>query len=191
MRIAIDIDSTLHDYWPEFEATARRRFGVELSYADQHTWSIGALEVEQVRAVVAETHSDASIARARPYPDAVATVNGWQAAGHFVHVTSHRAVACHPATARWLRDIGLRYDELHCSYDKLARCLEIGIELVIDDSPVTLARAVEHGLGAATLEHPWNRALCEGDARIVCAGDWRALGAALEARYGLARPQAR
>ena len=58
MRIAIDIDSTLHHYWDQLDAVARRRFGVALPYAEQATWEIGLLEPEQVRAAVAETHED-------------------------------------------------------------------------------------------------------------------------------------
>src|SRR3954470_18311766 len=37
MRIAIDIDSTLHHYWPLLSAAAKRRFGVELPYDRQFT----------------------------------------------------------------------------------------------------------------------------------------------------------
>ena len=35
MRIAIDIDSTLHHYWDVLSAAARRRFGVDLPYEEQ------------------------------------------------------------------------------------------------------------------------------------------------------------
>ena len=35
MRIAIDIDSTLHHYWDQLEEIAQRRFGVEIPYAEQ------------------------------------------------------------------------------------------------------------------------------------------------------------
>jgi hypothetical protein len=35
-----------------------------------------------------------------------------------LHITSHRAESCAPATARWLEQIGLPFDDLHCSYDK-------------------------------------------------------------------------
>ena len=81
----------------------------------------------------------------------------------------------HGATAQWLERIGLPYDELYCSWDKVARCREIGIELLIDDSPVNLLAAVEAGIDAATLAHPWNREICE-DEDIVCAADWAELG---------------
>jgi uncharacterized protein len=182
MRIAIDIDSTLHHYWDELAIAAKRRFGVDLPYDHQHTWKISRLRDEQLRAAIADTHSDAAIGRARPYPDAVETINAWHESGHFIHITSHRAERCQPATERWLAAIGLQYDDLHCSYDKVSRCVELEIDVLIDDSPVTLARAMESGIVAATLVHPWNRELCEEEAEVVCAEDWRGLAAALERR---------
>ena len=168
MRIAIDIDSTLHHYWDGLSAAAKRRFGVDLPYDQQLTWAISRLRAEQLRACVADTHSDASIAAAEPYPHAVETVNGWHEAGHFIHITSHRDERCHPATTRWLDDIGLRYDELYCSFDKVARCREIGIDVLVDDSPVNIAAALEAGLVAATLRHPWNVDVCEEE-DVICA----------------------
>ena len=38
MRIAIDIDSTLHHYWDLLAAVAQRRFGVAIPYAEQVVW---------------------------------------------------------------------------------------------------------------------------------------------------------
>ena len=38
------------------------------------------------------------------------------------------------------------YDELYCSMDKIARCRQIGIDLLIDDSPVNLTGAHEAGI---------------------------------------------
>ncbi len=184
MRIAIDIDSTLHHYWDELAAAARRRFGIDLPYDQQHTWTITRLRTEQLRAAIADTHSDAAIARARPYPHAVETINAWHAAGHFIHITSHRAEGCHPATARWLEDIGLAHDDLHCSPDKIGRCVELHIDVLIDDSPVNLGRALEAGMVAATIVHPWNRELCEEE-DVVCGQDWPGLASALERRCSL------
>ena len=106
MRIAIDIDSTLHHYWDLLSAAARRRFGVDLPYDEQLTWGITRLRPEQLHVCVEETHCDAVIAAGRPYPDAVETVNAWADAGHFIHITSHRHGGAHDATERWLHDIG-------------------------------------------------------------------------------------
>ncbi|MGZ6643600.1 MAG: 5' nucleotidase, NT5C type [Solirubrobacteraceae bacterium] len=179
MRIAIDIDSTLHDYWPELAAAAKKRFGVEIPYEHQHTWHIPRLRPEQLQACIRDTHCPAAIARAEPYPGAVQAVNAWHDAGHFIHITSHRAPATHEDTVRWLHRVGLRHHELYCSYDKVSRCVEIGIELLIDDSPVNLAGALEHGIAAATLRHPWNRDVVEEEEDVIAADDWHGLAQAL------------
>ena len=175
MRIAIDIDSTLHHYWDTLSASARRRFGIDLPYDQQFTWSISRLRAEQLRACVDDTHSDAAIAAAVPYPNAVETVNAWHEAGHFIHITSHRAERCQAATDAWLDAIGLRRDELYCSDDKIARCREIGIDILIDDSPVNITDALEAGILPATLLHPWNQDLCEEE-DVICAENWTDLG---------------
>jgi uncharacterized HAD superfamily protein len=174
MRIAIDIDSTLHDYWPVLVEAARRRFGVELPYEEQVTWEIAELRPEQLRVVVDETHTEEHILAAVPYPGAVETVSAWHAAGHFIHVTSHRRADARAATETWLQRIGMPYDELYCSTDKVARAREIGIDLLIDDAPETLSKALEAGMTVATLMHPWNEDICEEE-DIVCAPDWPAL----------------
>src|SRR3954464_15716602 len=174
MRLAIDIDSTLHHYWDVLSATARRRFGVDLPYEVQSTWRIGGLRDDQLRACIAETHGEAAILAAKPYPHAVETVNRWYDQGHFIHITSHRTSDSHGATARWLERIGLRHHELYCSFDKISRCRELAIDLLVDDSPDNIAAALEHGIVAATLAHPWNRDVC-ADERVLCAAVWPAL----------------
>ena len=180
-RIAIDIDSTLHHYWDLLEEVARRRFGVALPYDRQLTWGITLLEQEQVAECVRETHSDANILAGEPYPGAVETVNAWHETGHFIHITSHRAVTSDTATRRWLQQIGLAYDDLHCSYDKVTRCVELGIDLLIDDSPVNLVRARDRGIAGATIAHPWNTEIVASDG-VTGAADWRELRQLLRPR---------
>jgi hypothetical protein len=177
-RIAIDIDSTLHHYWDLLDRIAQERFGIRLPYADQRDWGITALDNDQLAECIRETHTAENILAAEPYPDAVDTVAAWSAAGHWIHITSHRATATHDTTAEWLDAIGLPYDDLHCSYDKVTRCVELGIDVLIDDSPVNLARAADAGILGATLIHPWNEGIVDAD-RILGARDWAGLGATL------------
>ena len=70
----------------------------------------------------------------------------------------------------------------YCSYDKVSRCREIGIDVLIDDSPGEPAgERAEAGITAATLVHPWNRELLRGGGRRLrrrLAGAGRALDAA-------------
>ena len=178
-RIALDIDSTLHHYWDLFRSIVRERFGVDMAYEDQTGWGITRIPDEYLRVAVRETHSDENIAGAEPYPEAVETVRSWHDQGHWIHVTSHRAESCAPATARWLDEIGLPFDDLHCSYDKVTRCVELGIDVLVDDSPVNLERARTEGILGATLIHPWNRDF-EGQEGVVTARDWAELRDRLE-----------
>lgn len=180
MRIAIDIDSTLHHYWDVLSEVSRRRFGVELPYEEQFSWGITRLRPEQLTVCIAESHADAQIHAGDPYPDAVDTVRRWHAAGHYIHITSHRDPACALATERWLTAIGLPYHDLHCSQDKVARCLEIDIDVLVDDCPENLQRALAADLVVATIAHPWNRDVCEEEA-VICAQDWAELGRRLDA----------
>jgi FMN phosphatase YigB (HAD superfamily) len=173
-RIGIDIDSTLHHYWDLFRSIVREQVGVDLAYEDQTDWGIRRIPDDDVRRAVSETHSDANIAAGEPYPNAVETVREWHAQGHWIHITSHRAESCAPATARWLDDIGLPFDDLHCSYDKVTRCVELGIDVLVDDSPINLERARAEGILGATLLHPWNREF-EDEAGVVTARDWSEL----------------
>jgi uncharacterized protein len=179
VRIALDIDSTLHPYWDQLERVAQRRYGIALPYDRQLTWGITALAADELAACVAETHEAEHVLAAEPYPGAVEAVARWHAAGHFVHITSHRTTAAHEATARWLERIGLPHDDLHCSYDKVARCLELEIDLLIDDSPINLVRARAVGIVPATLRHPWNAELCDREG-ILCGRNWHELAALVD-----------
>jgi hypothetical protein len=178
-RIALDIDSTLHHYWDLLDGLARSRYGIPLDYSQQTTWKIGRLQPEQLKALVEETHSDPNVLAAEPYPDAVATVRRWHDQGHWIHVTSHRSITAAAATEAWLERIGMPCDDLHCSYDKLSRCAELGIDVLVDDSPVNLTGARERGILGATIIHPWNADLV-GTQGIVGARDWRGLAEVLE-----------
>ncbi len=178
-RIALDIDSTLHHYWDLLERIVRDRHGLELPYDRQRDWGITELPVEDVRAAVMESHSAENIAAAEPYPGAVETVRAWHEAGHWIHVTSHRAGHTHEATARWLEQIGLPYDDLYCSWDKITRCVTLGINVLVDDSPVNIRRALAAEILPATILHPWNEELA-AEGGVVTGRDWPELRERLE-----------
>ena len=172
--IALDIDSTLHHYWDLIDRIAQDRFGVELPYETQTTWGITLLGRDQLIACVEESHSAENVLDAEPYPGAVETVKAWSEEGHWIHVTSHRSERAREATEAWLERIGMPYDDLHCSYDKVTRCRELGVHVLVDDSPVNLERAAEEGILGATIIHPWNEELVASDG-IIGARDWAEL----------------
>jgi len=173
-RIALDIDSTLHHYWDLLERISLDRFGVALPYAEAREWGITDLEEHQLTAAVQETNTDENIGGAEPYEGAAEAVRRWHEAGHWIHVTSHRRESCAPATHRWLEAQRIPYDDLHCSFDKIPRCVELGIDILVDDSPVNIRRAREEGILAATIIHPWNEELVGTDG-VIAAGTWAEL----------------
>jgi uncharacterized protein len=174
MRIAIDVDSTLHHYWDVLSEISRRRFGVELPYEEQFTWGITRLRPDQLSLCIEESHSDQTILAGRAYPGAVDTIREWSRHGHFIHVTTHRSPTCASATAQWLESLELPFDDLYCSHDKVARCVELDIDILIDDSPFNISAAIEHGIATATILHPWNAELCEVE-DVLGAEDWTGL----------------
>jgi uncharacterized protein len=175
LRVAVDIDSTLHPYWDQLAEVAERRFGVKLPYERQLTWSIEHLTPQQLAECIDETHSADLVLSAEPYPGAIDVIAGWRAAGHTIHVASHRAPDTHDHTAQWLARIGLGFDELRCDYGKVDWAAGAGIGLLVDDSPDNLLHARESGIAPATLRHPWNAELCDREG-IVCAETWPGLG---------------
>jgi uncharacterized protein len=178
-KIALDIDSTLHHYWDLLQRIARERYGVDLPYEEQRDWGITVLERDAVVHCVEESHSDENIAAGVPYPDAVETVREWHDAGHWIHVTSHRRTSTYEPTAAWLERIGMPYHDLHCSFDKVSRCVELGIDVLVDDSPVNIAKARDAGIVAATIVHPWNEEIVGTDG-VIGAPDWKRLKAELD-----------
>jgi uncharacterized HAD superfamily protein len=178
-RIALDIDSTLHHYWDLLDELAQARFGISLPYHSQRTWSITQLEPEQLKQLIEETHSHDNVVDSEPYPGAVEAVKAWHDQGHWIHITSHRADSARRATEKWLERIGMPYDDLHCSYDKVTRCVELDIDVLVDDSPLNLQKAREQGITGATIIHPWNAALVEENG-VVGGRDWAELKAKLD-----------
>ncbi|HXA54185.1 MAG TPA: hypothetical protein VNV37_04850 [Solirubrobacteraceae bacterium] len=186
MRIAVDIDSTLHHHWDVVSEVSRRRFGVRLPYEEQLTWGLTRLRPEQLDVCVRESHSDERILASVPYPGAVETVRAWHAQGHFVQVLGHPSLSCRRATAAWLEAIGLPFDDMQCPGERVESCLRDGIELLIDDSPLSIAEALARGIAAATIVHPWNEEVCEEE-DVVCARDWHELGRLLAPVVALRR----
>ena len=72
------------------------------------------------------------------------------------------------------------YDDLHIRlFEEITRCVELGVEVLVDDSPVNIARAREEGIVAATIAHPWNAELVEREG-VIGAPDWTGLRAKLD-----------
>ena len=48
------------------------------------------------------------------------------------------------------------YDDLHCSFDKVPRCVELGVQVLVDDSPVNIAKARDEEVTERVIAHHAN-----------------------------------
>lgn len=184
MLVAIDVDSTLHDYWEQFSAAAMELHGVDLPYAAQLAWRVDALSPAQVRDVVEATHTDDVIAAGVVYPGAARAIQRWKASGHEILITTHRRPGAHEATAEWLHEQGIPFDGLRCGWEKVDHCSDVGVALLIDDAPSNLEGALNRGIAVATIRHPWNQDLLAARPEITHGDDWHALAGALDPLLG-------
>ncbi len=184
MLVAIDVDSTLHDYWEQFSTAAYELHGVDLPYERQLAWRVDALSPEQVRQVVEATHADALIEAAIAYEGAAAAIQRWKGQGHEILITTHRRPEAHDVTAKWLHEQGIPFDGLRCGWKKVDHCSDVGVALLIDDAPENLEGALSRGIAVATIRHPWNRDLLEARPEITHGDDWAVLAERLEPLLG-------
>ena len=140
MRLAIDIDSTLHPYWDQLAEIAQRRFGVALPYERQFTWAIPQLEPEQLQRSSRRPTAREQRARRRAVSRRGRDDHRWHEQGHFIHITATAPSTRTPTPRSGWTQIGLPHDELYCSDDKISRCVELEIDVLIDDSPVNLRK---------------------------------------------------
>ena len=182
MRIAIDIDSTLHHYWDVLSDAARRRFGIDLPYEEQFDLGHHAAEARAARSVcIDETHSDAAILAGRPYPGAVETVNAWHEAGplHPHHQPPRTSARTRPPSAGC--------DEIGLPLRRALLLLRQGRPLPRDRHrrahrrhPVNLAARPRRGHRRRRRSPPVEPRRLRGGGRARCADDWPGLARALE-----------
>lgn len=181
--VAIDVDSTLHDYWEQFRVAALELHGVHLPYEEQTDWGVQVLSRPQVAEVIEHTHRDEQVSAGVPYSGAADVINAWRRDGHTILITTHRRPDAHDITAQWLTDHGFGFDLLRCGYQKVDHCQEIGADVLIDDSPINIRDAIGVGITAATIAHPWNRGLADDLPAIVYGDDWADLAKQLALRH--------
>lgn len=153
----IDIDNTL---WQFSDAlyVELKKINVDCATPDQ--WDLFNIwehycSFEEFIAVINTIHCNQDSHHYRPYPEAQRFLSTLRGSGFHVIIASHRTPESTAPTERWLARHGLLYDELHLSYDKTV--LFPDADIVVDDLPRTLEKAVEQGALAAGLQFPWNR----------------------------------
>jgi hypothetical protein len=107
-------------------------------------------------AAINTIHHNQDNNRYQPYPESRDVLLSLREHGFHIIIASHRTPETSQPTERWLAKHGLPYDELHFSLDKTI--LFSKADIVVDDLPLTLEKAIESGALGTRLLFPWNRA---------------------------------
>jgi FMN phosphatase YigB (HAD superfamily) len=162
----IDIDNTLWQFSDAFYEELRK---IDRNVPTPEHWTtydtLGAhCSAEEFFTAIHAIHCHQDSDRYQPYPESEVFLSSLREHDFHVIIASHRTPATRPPTERWLARHGLVYDELHLSLDKTV--LFPGADIVVDDSPLTLEKAIECSIRAAGLSFPWNRSHANNGFRL-------------------------
>jgi FMN phosphatase YigB (HAD superfamily) len=186
----VDIDSTLYDALPVFCSLMRSRHGIMIEPIDIVVWDFWKeyeIPLPEWLALIRDgLHTDASILGVEPYPGVVSALRLWYDRGCELHLVSDRDRDRYAPTAAWLAKHKVPVSHLVCEpgIDKIRYAIEHGIDIIIDDRPLTLIAAREAGMMAATIRHPFNADLLAQDHSIIAADDWYTLRMLIEQHLG-------
>jgi hypothetical protein len=157
MKIIVDIDNILWPFAPALYERLKRVSPGILPIGQWGAWKFWEKEMDTrtFYRTLKEIHM--SQEEFKPYEDAGWFLRSLKERGFLILVASHREKDTYDATARWLNKYDLYYDELHVLNDKSK--LFDGVFGVVDDSPITLAKAAKAGIVATGLLFPWNEGL--------------------------------
>lgn len=157
----IDIDNTLWQFSDAFYLALKKvneNFPTPDQWTTSDIWK-GHCTIADFLAAISAVHHDQDSDRYEPYPESRNFLSSLKAHGFHIIIASHRVPATRPPTERWLARHKLPYDELHLSLDKTV--LFPGADIVVDDAPQTLQKALASGALGAGLLCPWNRAYAD------------------------------
>jgi hypothetical protein len=157
-KAIVDIDNTLWHFCDAFYEELRKinkNFPTPDRWTDWDIWQGYCTEGDfynAVNAVHLKQHDDNYL----PYPEAQDFLISLKENGYHITIASHRSPDYRRQTEKWLNKHGLVHDELHLSYHKTQLFTEF-TDVVVDDSPHVLEKAVNKGVMATGLLFPWNR----------------------------------
>jgi hypothetical protein len=163
----IDIDNTL---WQFCDALYEELRKVNKDFPTPENWTHwelweGYCTKDDFLGAINAIHSGQDNDRYLPYPEAKGFLSALKGNGYHITIASHRLPDFRKQTQRWLEKHGLVYDELHLSYNK-TRLFDMFTDVVVDDHPGVLEKAIESGARAMGLLFPWNRAYSDNGFRL-------------------------
>jgi hypothetical protein len=162
----IDIDNTLWQFSDAFYLELKKinkDFPTPDQWCTYDIWE-GFCSVEDFMAAINTVHYNQDDDQYQPYPESRSFLSSLKEHGFHIILASHRIPTMKQPTEQWLNRHGLPYDELHLSMNKTVLFFKAAV--VVDDSPHTLEKAIDHGALGAGLLFPWNRAYVSNGFRL-------------------------
>jgi hypothetical protein len=157
-RAIVDIDNTLWHFCDAFYEQLKKinsSFPTPDSWTHWDLWE-GYCSEDDFYSAVNIIHSNQHSDDYLPYPEAGNFLTSLQESGYHITIASHRSPDYRKQTEKWLDKHGLVHDELHLSFQK-TQLFDSFTDVVVDDSPHVLEKAVDKGVMAVGLRFPWNR----------------------------------
>ena len=166
-RAIIDIDNTLWHFCDVFYEQLRKinkGFPTIESWTHWDIWQGYCSEDDfysTVNAIDFNQDSDSYL----PYPEAKDFLITLKEHNYHITIASHRSPDYRNQTEKWLKKHSLVYDELHLSFHK-TQLFDTSTNVVVDDAPKVLEKAVEKGVMATGLLFPWNQAYSDNGFKL-------------------------
>jgi hypothetical protein len=163
----IDIDNTL---WQFCDALYEelRKINKDFPTVDNWTnWDLweGYCSKQGFFGAINAIHNNQDNDKYQPYPEAKRFLSALKEHDFHITIASHRSPDYRKQTERWLEQHSLVYDALYLSYHKTT-LFNMFTDVVVDDHPGVLEKAVESGARAAGLLFPWNQAYANNGFRL-------------------------
>lgn len=171
MIIGIDIDDTIAQFQLGFLKYHNEHYGTEMTPEDVYTYGydkvFGEPMEEMVRRVL-EYYADPSFDDITPVPGSQEVLSEWVKEHQLIIITARPDVLV-KQTNNWIEKyFPFEFKEViftgqfgsNHKGKKLKKsdlCLELGIDVMIEDSPMHAENIANIGIPSVLLDHPWNQ----------------------------------
>jgi FMN phosphatase YigB (HAD superfamily) len=156
-RAVVDIDNTLWEFSDALYLELSRlnsNFPPPATWINWDIWE-GYCSKEDFYRAIGKVHANQDRDSYLPYPEAKSFLLSLKENDYHITIASHRSPDHMEPTERWLERHGLVYDDIHLSHRKTEIYNEL-TDVVVDDIPQFLEKAVACGAKATGLIFPWN-----------------------------------
>jgi hypothetical protein len=157
--IGFDIDDTVADGMSVFLPTQNKHFGVNLKEEDINGdihELYGVTKKELLQYFV--DSAPILLPKLKPLPYSVEMVNQLYDSGHTIYfVTARPEFNSKQITIDWLKKYGFKYHGLYFDGHKVKHCLDLGVEIFVDDMSYIVENMYSHGISSIFVDSPKNR----------------------------------